>query len=104
MPDGGPAFPNLGVQEGEDTSRRCYGMSLHDYACIRLKVPETGKDWLDTLILKSLRTEQAGMALQGLCSSQRELNGERNPNQHTVAKFAYVFADAMLKEREGSHA
>ena len=31
------------------------GMSQFDYACIHLKVPKTGKVWLDALITESLR-------------------------------------------------
>ncbi len=36
------------------------GLSKRDYACIHLKVPKTGKPWLDELITESLRNEMAG--------------------------------------------
>lgn len=36
------------------------GISTLDYACIHLKVPRTGKPWLDALITESLRNEMAG--------------------------------------------
>ena len=35
------------------------GMSLREYAAIKLKVPESGTDWLDDMIRKSLRDELA---------------------------------------------
>ena len=37
--------------------------TLKDYACIHLKVPKTGKPWLDELITESLRNELAGRVL-----------------------------------------
>ena len=51
--DGGPAFPCkiMSVETG------CYvhrpGMSLRDYACIQLRIPDTGKPWLDAIIRKA---------------------------------------------------
>jgi hypothetical protein len=30
------------------------GMSLRDYACIKLKVPKTDKEWLNEIIIESL--------------------------------------------------
>ncbi len=32
-------------------------ITIRDYACIHLKVPKTGKAWLDALITESLRNE-----------------------------------------------
>ena len=46
---GGPAFPSHGSM-GEVV---CEGMTLRQYAAIKLKVPESGTDWLDAMILKS---------------------------------------------------
>jgi hypothetical protein len=42
---GGPAFPL------EDGVHR--GMTLRQYAAIKLKVPDSGTDWLDDMIRKS---------------------------------------------------
>jgi len=46
----GPAFPTLeenGCNNGEP------GMTLRQYAAIKLKVPDSGTDWLDDMIRKS---------------------------------------------------
>ena len=45
--DGGPAFPNDGMDDEED------GMSLRQYAAIHLKQPTSGAGWLDEMIRSS---------------------------------------------------
>ncbi len=47
-----PAF------SGESREIYFFGLSKLDYACIHLKVPKTGKPWLDALITESLRNEE----------------------------------------------
>ena len=37
-------------------------MTLRQYAAIKLRVPNSGTDWLDEMILKSLRDELAAKA------------------------------------------
>ena len=46
---GGAAFPYAAVHgcNGE------YGMTLRQYAAIKLKVPDSGTDWLDEMIVKA---------------------------------------------------
>jgi hypothetical protein len=44
---GGPAFPS----QREHTTKE--GMTLRQYAAIKLKVPDSGTDWLDDMIRKS---------------------------------------------------
>ena len=39
------------------------GMTLKDYACIKLKIPKTDYDWLNDLIKESLANDFAGQAL-----------------------------------------
>jgi hypothetical protein len=46
---GGPAFPVPDI----DGSKVCEGMTLRQYAAIKLKVPDSGTDWLDDMIRKS---------------------------------------------------
>ncbi len=54
-PNGGPAFPAeiYYPSSGRPPTEKFIGMSLRDYACIELRMPETDKDWLNELILKS---------------------------------------------------
>jgi hypothetical protein len=44
---GGPAFP---IVVGDQMTQ---GMTLRQYAAIKLKVPDSGTDWLDDMIRKS---------------------------------------------------
>ena len=74
------------------------GMTLLDYACIKLKVPETDKEWLNKLIEKSRRGVFAGQALVGELSSQAKEYDYQNPEE--CVGRCYEFADAMLKARE----
>jgi hypothetical protein len=69
-PTGGPAFPSLNAEmTGIDSDgverfdvEPSGGMTLRQYAAIKLKVPDSGTDWLDAMIVKSLRDEFAGKA------------------------------------------
>jgi len=46
---GGPAFPVCDAARIHDLQ----GMTLRQYAAIKLKVPDSGTDWLDDMIRKS---------------------------------------------------
>ena len=87
-----PAFPSV------NKYREVEGMTLKNYACIKLKVPESDDDWLNKLILKSLRTDLAAKAMQGELACQTE-NWNYESNE-MLAKKSYEIADAMIKERE----
>jgi|LakMenE01Jun11ns_1017448.scaffolds.fasta_scaffold9783619_2 hypothetical protein len=52
--DGGPAFPGQ-VDHGPAGIETFFGMTLRQYAAIKLKVPNSGTDWLDDMIRESLR-------------------------------------------------
>lgn len=97
--DGGSAFPIPAYVRPSDgmTEWPVEGMSVRHYAAIKLRVPDTGTDWLDDMIRDSLRNEFAGMALQGLCSGDVWPGVSDAPR---MAEMAYTFADAMLAERE----
>ena len=101
--NGGPAFPQFEVVAGERDGHgdiiEAYtvatgGMSLRAYAAIKLRVADSGIDWLDDMIRQSQRDEFAGQALAGYLV---------NPNSHSGytdnARKAYVSASAMLTER-----
>lgn len=103
--DGGPAFPGKAYQEGRLAAELALhpGMSLRDYACIKLKVPESDREWLNELIVKSLRNEFAEMAMDGvqqmICLLAKAGDTEK-ANVRSIVKECYEYADAMLKERE----
>jgi hypothetical protein len=70
------------------------GMTLRQYAAIKLKVPDSGTDWLDDMIRQSLKDYFAAKAMQGF-------QGEWvYDNSDEIASKAYALADAMLKARE----
>ena len=81
---GGPAFPR---PQGGDA-----GMTLRQYAAIKLRVPNSGTDWLDEMIRQSLRDELAGKAMQRILSGGLA--------SRLSFDDAYLLADAMLKARE----
>ncbi|UXC37154.1 hypothetical protein [Cupriavidus gilardii] len=96
--DGGPAFP------GPDQEQ---GMTLRQYAAIKLRVPESGDQWLDDMIRKAQRDELATKALPAV---YRDLWDDVRAGRHGcvpeewkmgVALDAYALADAMLAAREG---
>ncbi len=70
-------------------------MTIRQYAAIKLRVPDSGTDWLDDMIRKSNRDYFAAAAL-----SSRGMYGA-NIRENAVAKECYIIADAMLKAREG---
>ena len=70
------------------------GMTLRQYAAIKLKVPDSGTDWLDNMITKSLKNDFAAKAMQGLLTSTNCSDAA------IIIKDAYKIADAMLKARE----
>jgi len=55
--DGGPAFPEVRVRDGDNynapTKVYYQGMTLRQYAAIKLCVPDSGLPWLDDMIAKS---------------------------------------------------
>lgn len=84
--DGGPAFPS-------NRDMRYGGMTLRQYAAIKLRVPNSGADWLDEMIRTSLRDDLAEKAMQGLMSN------DGLDWMESVATASYGMADAMLKAR-----
>ena len=62
----GPAFPceTVGADEYGEYRLPWQGMTLRQYAAIKLRVPNSGTDWLDEMIRESLRDEFAASALR----------------------------------------
>ena len=96
---GGPAFPfpaytypNGEINQGEG------GMTLRQYAAIKLRVPDSGIDWLDDMIRKSQRDEFAAKAMQSFIGDPYLTDHSREE----CAQLSYAMADAMLRAREAS--
>lgn len=88
---GGSAFPvPADATQGWPSEE---GMSLREYACIKLKVPDSGKEWLDKIILKSLRNDFAGEAL----IANADHCGPKGDVEE-MASRVYEISDAMIKE------
>lgn len=82
-----PAFPQVGRYGQSDRS----GFTAREYAAIKLRVPDSGTDWLDKMILASLRDEIAIRVMPimlELCSTKA-----------AAAREAASAAIAMLAER-----
>ena len=89
---GGPAFPfPSDCANGEPGE---LGMTLRQYAAIKLKVPDSGTDWLDEMINKSLLDDFAAKAMQGLLSDSEVLG---TPEEFAIR--AFNMADAMIQAR-----
>jgi hypothetical protein len=95
--DGGSAFPSPPSQHSNGFYSTGEGMTLRQYAAIKLCVPDSGTDWLDDMIRKSNRDHFASAALQPLVTSAIELD---HVKWDATAQHAYLIADAMLKARE----
>lgn len=105
--DGGPAYPVPGLQHDEDFN----GMSLRQYAAIKLRVPDSGTDWLDDMIRQSLRTDLAAKAMRALITEPPWLQGApatvnmlsegmECSTEERYARVAYDLADTLLAARE----
>jgi hypothetical protein len=82
-------------------------MTLRQYAAIKLKVPDSGTDWLDDMIRESLRDDFAAKAMQSLIEKvvlRDQATGMPQPVvtevQEKIARGAYAYADAMLKAKQ----
>ena len=106
---GGPAFPchpEIIPHRDHDFA----GMTLRQYAAIKLRVPNSGTDWLDEMIHQSLRDELAAKAMQGLISNDQDYevwgdwieNGfeDRQSIVNVYAEAAYEIAGALLKAQK----
>jgi hypothetical protein len=93
--DGGPAFPTDSERQVGPDTWHYEGLSLRTYAAIKLRVPDSGIDWLDDMIRQAKRNE---FAKQVMASLFRWANQE---DVETIAGVCYRCADAMLAAREG---
>ena len=92
------AFPAVHAATGHNDVRymsTSYGMTLRQYAAIKLRVPDSGTDWLDDMIRQSLRDDFASKVVQGIYST-----AIGDPNRVPITEDAYLQADAMLEARD----
>ena len=90
---GGPAFP-----QKTDMTLSYSGMTLRQYAAIKLKVPDSGTDWLDDMIAKSLRDDFAAKAMQSYLSGD-----DRDSFSYDEwARASYQMADSLLEARSNT--
>jgi hypothetical protein len=66
---GGPAFPVTPTDKSGQIAPTELGITLRQYAAIKLKVPDSGTEWLDAMIEQSLLDDFAAKAMQGWISS-----------------------------------
>jgi hypothetical protein len=93
-----PAFPVPGLQDHSEFN----GMTLRQYAAIKLKVPDTGLDWLDAMIVQSLRDDFAIAASEDeVADYLPKTVGQAALYPNRTREWAsYQHAYAMLKARE----
>lgn len=72
-------------------------LTPRQYAAIQLRVPNSGTDWLDAMILQSLRNEMAAKAMPWVASTFTQGKVEFYDR---VAESSYRLADAMIKARK----
>jgi hypothetical protein len=89
--DGGPAFPSDQACSSWQCRKPSAGITMRQYAAIKLRVPDSGTDWLDDMIRKSNRDIFAAHAINEVGWYE---------NMDNSAAMAYRIADAMLKARE----
>jgi hypothetical protein len=109
---GGPAFPfeyvnqTMEHQESFVTSQmiapggaeQYSGLTVRQYAAIKLGVMDSGDEWLDKMIFDSERNKLAAKALTGASASLPKCDSDQEA-LHMTAVIAYSIADAMLAER-----
>lgn len=100
--DGRPAFPlsDSGFDMRGTTHEGVNGMTLRAYAAIKLRVPNSGIDWLDDMIRASMRDEFAAKAMQGLVARKFTANETGQVFVEWVTEVSFEFADQMLSVRE----
>jgi hypothetical protein len=90
-----PAFPqDLQGRRGDDPWLQ--GITLREYAAIKLRVPDSGDAELDAMILESRKLDYAGFAMQGLisCPDTTDMSVE------DCASYSVDYAHALIAELE----
>lgn len=75
-------------------------MTVREYAAIHLSVPDSGDAELDMMIRKANRARVASHAM----AAQMTYAETHDPSPEGVAKWAAIYADALLSALEINHA
>lgn len=110
-----PAMPTLKVREPsaqqlafDPFAKAGYseGLTARQHAAIALCVPDSGCDWLDSMIERRQRDEFAAKALAAMISRSDKDDVKRGAKGVPVLSgYAYEYADAMLaasKKEQGN--
>ena len=97
MDDGGGAFPFKGFVGPTESTSKPYssGMTLRQYAAIKLRQPKSGIDWLDEMILQAKQDDYAGMVLQGAVA-----HGVNTSDNLKISSECFIMANTMTKQGE----
>lgn len=79
------------------------GLTKLEFACIELRIPDTGDDELNELIAQAQRRDLAAKALQGILAYPHGGPHEAIEIQENIAIMAVKYADAILAELESSN-
>ena len=92
-----PAFPGQQILSPNGTWNQTWepGMTFREYAAIKLRIPDSGTEWVDVMITKAQRRDLAGLAMQGMFAGDWE-----EMDAYRIAEEAFKQADAMLRESE----
>lgn len=105
---GAQAFPIAGHST---FSGQVPGMTMRQYAAIKLRIPESGADWIDDMIRKSMRDYFAAQCMSAWVGKIRNGRDAIQFSQMAdsigyksvfdwFASESYKQADAMLRARE----
>ncbi len=91
---GGPAFPSEQHECQDGTWNQTFdpGMSTRQFAAIKLRVPDSGTDWLDDMIRRARRDDFAAQELSSGC--------DHGYTPDSVAERSFALADAMVVESD----
>ena len=107
--DGGPAFPQLtntgwarvAADGRAQMDKECTGgMTLRQYAAIKLRVPNSGTGWLDDMIRVSIRDGFADQANEEDIAAHRDYATGGGGRKITRNAAKYRYADAMIAARK----
>lgn len=105
-----PAFPVVSYMQpqgiGASVMEIKGGMSLREYAAIKLCVPDSGTDWLDAMIERSRMMDFAQFAMPEVMKEwwdNREKTSESSFDEDAdiMASDCFLMAEAMLKASKG---
>lgn len=101
----GQAFPKLDsiIRRSNGDTYKAHssdGLTVRQYAAIKLRVPDSGDEWLDAMILASLRDKFASQVIVGgVINSCSHVKPDSESWAQYFSRISYQIADAMIAER-----